>query len=235
VTTIAAPVASGSVHAADGVSSLDAGRLRDRVRRRHTPMPAATRVAGTQEQEMLFTRGSTLRSTIEFLEHELPRAECEAVLARLAPADRALIERVGVTDDVPYRVALSLWRSADEAMHPRDPAWAERAGAEAIHVLGRQLYGGLLQKPTPIEFLTQHISLFQRYYRPGDMKVTEFAPGRATARLLGFEPGDSLFCRRLSGGWRSVIEIAGGVEPVVEHARCSLEGDMFCEWVIRWK
>ncbi len=228
--------ASGeSALASAGIPHLDASGLRAIVRRRHTPIPAGGRLAGTEEHGMLYTRGSTLRSTMEFLARAAGEAGCVAVLSRLTSEERAVVERAALTDDVAYSVALALWRSADVTMRPIDPRWAEHAGAEAIRVLGMQLYAGLLQKPGPVQFLTQHISLFQRYYRPGDMKVTEYAPGRATARLVGFEPGDTLFCRRLSGGWASVIEIAGGKDTTVEHARCSLEGDMFCEWVIRWK
>jgi hypothetical protein len=195
----------------------------------------ATPVSGSEEHTMFYTRGSTLHSTIEYLERVLSPSACETVLARLAPEERELLSRVAVTDDVPYHVALSLWRSADLALSSLDPQWAERAGAEAIRVRGMQLYKGLLQKPTPLEFLTQHISLFQRYYRPGDMKVTERTTGRATARLIGFEPGDRLFCRRLTGGWLAAIEIAGAREPMVTHARCVLEGDLFCEWEVRWR
>lgn len=184
---------------------------------------------------VLFTRGSTLRSTLEYLERTLSPGEREAVLSRLSPSARSLVESAGVTDDVSYQVALDLWRSADVALAPKDPQWAEHAGAEAIRLRGMQLYSGLLLKPTPEDFLAQHISLFQRYYRPGDMKVAERAPGRAVARLVGFEPGDPLFCRRLSGGWLAAIEIAGGKDPVVHHARCVMEGDLFCEWEVRWK
>jgi hypothetical protein len=184
---------------------------------------------------MFYTRGSTLLSTMEYLQHVLPDAQRDEVLARLGPEERELLARVGLTDDVPYTVALHLWRSADRALAMVDPHWAERAGAESIRVRGMQLYSGLIQKPTPMEFLAQHISLFQRYYRPGDMKITERTPGRATARLVGFEPGDTLFCRRLTGGWGAAIEIAGGHDAVVSHPRCVMEGDLFCEWEVRWR
>jgi len=96
---------------------------------------------------MLFTRGSTLRSTVEFLAHALPAEECERVLARLTPSDRALVEHASVTDDVPYEVALNLWRSADLALAAIDPAWAEHAGAESIRVRGVQLYSVCCSSP----------------------------------------------------------------------------------------
>lgn len=217
------------------VPGVDACTLRDRVRRRHSPRVGIERIVGIQEALVLFTRGSTLRSTLEYLGHVLSPTALETVLERLSPSDRMLVEGAAVTADVPYEVALNLWRSADIALAPIDPQWAERAGAEAIRVRGMQLYGGLLLKPSPEEFLAQHISLFQRYYRPGDMKVAERAAGRATARLIGFEPGDNLFCRRLSGGWLAAITIAGGKAPVVNHARCVMEGDPFCEWEVKWR
>ena len=218
-----------------GVTSPGAGALRALVHSRHA-VPSASRDGGRQkEQTMFYTRGSTLQSTVEYLRHALEPTEFETVLARLAADERAQIEHASVTDDVPFQVALALWRSADRALGVVDPQWAERAGAEAIRVRGMQLYSGLIQKPTPVEFLAQHISLFQRYYRPGDMKVTDRSPGRATARLVGFEPGDRLFCRRLTGGWLAAIEIAGAREPQVTHARCVLEGDPFCEWEVRWR
>ena len=184
---------------------------------------------------MFYARGSTLHSTMEYLAHALSPEAREAVLARLSAEERALVETAAVTDDVPYRVALNLWRSADKELADIDPRWAELAGAEAIRVRGMQLYAGLIQKPTPDDFLTQHISLFQRYYRPGDIKVTERTTGRATVRMLGFEAGDPLFCRRLTGGWLAGIEIAGAREAQVTHARCVLDGDLFCEWEVRWK
>ncbi len=184
---------------------------------------------------MFYTRGSTLRSTMEFLERELSATELAEVLGRLAPDERALLESAGLTEDVPFTVALSLWRSADRVLGAVQPDWPEHAGAESIRVRGMQLYSGLIQKPTPLEFLAGHISLFQRYYRPGNMIVAERTTGRATARLVGFEPGDQLFCRRLTGGWLAAIEIAGGRDADVTHPRCVLEGDPFCEWDVRWK
>ena len=184
---------------------------------------------------MFYTRGLTLRSTIDYLEQALPPNDFALVLSRLSDEERSWLARASLTDDVPYAVALSLWRSADEALCHVDPQWAEHAGAESIRVRGMQFYSGLLKKPTPVEFFAQHISLFQRYYRPGNMLITERAVGRATARMVGFQAGDRLFCRRLTGGWLAGMQIAGGREPSVDHARCVLDGDLFCEWEVRWK
>ena len=218
-----------------GAAARGAGALRAKMHRRHTAPVYAVPDGETLEKEMFYTRGSTLHSTLEYLQHALSASAYDEVLARLTASDRRLLSSAAVTDDVPYSVALNLWRSADIALGPINPQWAEHAGAEAIRVRGLKLYGGLLQKPTPLEFVTGHISLFQRYYRPGDMRVTEKVAGRAITRLEGFEPGDRLFCRRLTGGWRAAIEIAGGHNAQVTHARCVMEGDLFCEWDIRWK
>ena len=49
---------------------------------------------------MLYTRGSTLRSTMEFLGRALDAERVETVLARLAPAERATVETTSVTADV---------------------------------------------------------------------------------------------------------------------------------------
>ena len=182
----------------------------------------------------MFTRGSTVRSTVEFLRDLAPDG-VEAVLSGLRPADRKMVEAVGDTDELPYRIALALWHGADALLGAHDPRWIDRSGSWAIEQAGMRLYGGLIRKPSPLEFLTQHISLFHLYYRPGDMVVVEQSAGRAVMRLVGFEPGDTLFCRRLSGGWTAALRIAGGKDVRAVHNRCSLEGDLFCEWELRWK
>ena len=182
----------------------------------------------------MFTRGSTVRSTIDFLQDLLP-AGVDGILNSLTPADRRTIKRVGDTDEIPYRVALALWRAVDRAIGRKDPHWIDRSGSWAIERAGMRLYSGLIKKPSPIEFLTQHISLFHLYYRPGDMVAVEQGVGRAVMRLVGFEPADTLFCRRLGGGWLAALRIAGGRDVTSIHNRCSLEGDAFCEWELCWK
>jgi hypothetical protein len=96
------------------------------------------------------------------------------------------------------------------------------------------MYGGILKKKDPTEFLTQSVSLFRLYYHPGDMTVVENAHGRAVLRLIGFDGRTPLFCRRQVGGLTKALEIAGGESPVVRHVRCALEGDAFCEWELSW-
>ena len=194
---------------------------------------ASTFLAAQTGHEM-FTRGSTVRSTIDFLQDLLP-AGVDDVLNSLTAADRRTIKRVGDTDEIPYRVALALWRAVDRAIGRKDPHWIDRSGSWAIERAGMRLYSGLIKKPSPIEFLTQHISLFHLYYRPGDMVAVEQGVGRAVMRLVGFEPADTLFCRRLGGGWLAALRIAGGRDVTSIHNRCSLEGDPFCEWELCWK
>jgi len=180
------------------------------------------------------TKGSVIRSTLEFL-RTVPGADTvERVMARLGADERSHIERVDATAEVPYVLVRSLWQAADGVVRESDPEWMERAGAFSIQSTGVQLYSGILKKSNPIEFLTQSVSLFRLYYRPGDMEVVYEAPGTAVLRLVGFDAQTTLFCRRQTGGLSCALTIAGGVKPRVRHVRCAVEGDAFCEWELDW-
>lgn len=185
-------------------------------------------------QKQMLARGSTVSSTLEFLRELTGKEGVAATLGAMAPGDRRLVSNVRDKDDVPYRALLALWRAADETLGESDPHWIERSGSWAIEQGGMRSYSGLIRKPSPIEFLTQQISLFHLYYRPGDMVVVEQGKGRAVVRLVDFQPSDTLFCRRLSGGWVAALRIAGGKDVSCVHSRCSLEHDLFCEWELRW-
>ena len=184
---------------------------------------------------MALAKGSTLRATMEFVRADKGAEVLERALGRLPAARRAQVERSASTDEVPFELALALWRAVEAEIGPADAAWMERAGAQSIESSGVQLYGGILRKANPTEFLTQGVSLFRLYYSPGNMEVVEAEPGRAVLRLVGFDAADPLFCRRQTGGLRRAVGLAGGAEPTARHVRCAVEGDAFCEWEVRWK
>lgn len=182
-------------------------------------------------------KGSTILSTLEFLGTEKGSKVIDSVLAKLPREDRARIEQTTATEEVPFSLPARLWRTIDTEIGEDDPTWAERAGAFSIQLRGVQLYGGLLKKSTPAEFLTQSVSLYNLFYHAGDMEVVEEEQNRAVLRLVGFESSerDGLFCKRQSGGLERAVSIAGGRNPRVRHVRCSIEGDAFCEWDLRWE
>lgn len=179
-------------------------------------------------------KGSTVRSTLDFLGTRFGADASGRVTAALPPAVAQQLQRVSATDELPYLSLVALWTAADTVVAERAPAWAEESGAHSIESVGVQMYGGILRKTTPRAFLTQSISLFRLYYHPGDMEVVEDAAGRAVLRLVDFDPVTRLFCRRQTGGLRRAIEIAGGGTARVRHVRCSIEGDAFCEWELHW-
>ena len=179
-------------------------------------------------------RGSTLLATLRFVEESWSGERREAVLARLDPQERRRVEEAVPTDELPFDLNVALWRAVEEEVGGETPDWPERAGAFSIASSGQEHYGGILRKASPREFLTQPVSLFRLYYAPGDMEVVREEAGRVVLRLTGFDGVDPLFCRRLTGGLQRSLELAGGEEPSVRHVRCSVEGDAFCEWDLRW-
>jgi hypothetical protein len=179
-------------------------------------------------------KGSTLRSTLRYVEAEHGADAAAGVLERLPADERRRVEAAGPMEEIPVELLRALWDAVEAAIGRRDPGWPEKSGAYSIQSMGVQLYGGILRKRDPLEFLSQPVSLFRLYYQPGNMEVVESEPGRAVLRLVGF-PGDPVFCRRQTGGLLRAVELAGGVHPTARHVRCSVEGDAFCEWELRWE
>ncbi len=182
----------------------------------------------------LYAKGSTFQTTVEFVRAEYGAALLARVLHDVSPETRLIAENVSATDEVDYEQLTELWIAADAIVGELDPGWMERAGAFSIGLRGAQMYGGILRKKDPSEFLTQSISLFRLYYHPGDMELVEHTPGRAVIRLVGFESRTALFCRRQTGGLVKALELAGGEHPSTRHVRCALEGDAYCEWELAW-
>lgn len=184
---------------------------------------------------MARAKGSVLIATCRFLEEEGGESLLEEVLGRLAPEERRRVEAAEPTDEVPFTLPLALWEAADAVLGREDPGWMERAGAFSIEGAGRASYAGILRKESPRTFLTQPVSLFRLYYHGGDMEVVRQEPGHVVLRLVGFDEAALPFCRRQTGGLRRALELAGGRDTAVEHVRCAVEGDAFCEWDLRWK
>ncbi|HEU0299596.1 MAG TPA: hypothetical protein VFR37_09085 [Longimicrobium sp.] len=185
----------------------------------------------TQQQ----AKGSTLRSTLAFVRATAGEDAVERVLARVPADDRARVQAASQTEEVPLELLLALWHGVQEEIGAEHPDWPERSGAFSIGNAGVEHYRGILLKKSPAEFLLQRVSLFRLFYQPGNMEVVEEEPGRAVLRLVGFDPTERTFCRRQTGGLLRSIELAGGAAPAVRHVRCSLEGDAFCEWELRWQ
>jgi hypothetical protein len=182
----------------------------------------------------LQAKGSTFRTSVDFVRAEYGDAVFARVAASLSPEARAAVDSAVATDELDYELLRELWTATDALVGAADPGWMERAGAFSIGLRGAQMYGGILRKKDPNEFLTQSISLFKLYYHPGDMVVVEHTQGRAVLRLVGFESRTTLFCRRQTGGLTKAIELAGGDHAATRHVRCELEGDAFCEWELTW-
>lgn len=182
------------------------------------------------------TKGSTVHSTLAFITARYGADCCDRVLQSLPPEEQRAIRLVTPTEEIAYERVVHLWDAIERQLAgvAERGDWADAAGAASIGSYGVQLYGGILRKATPRDFLTQSISLFRLYYQPGDMEVVADTPGQAVLRLVGFDARTRLFCRRLTGGLREAVSLAGGEAPSVRHVRCAIDGDAFCEWELRW-
>ena len=184
---------------------------------------------------MAQAKGSTLIATMDFVRAEKGPEVLASVMARIGEDDRRQIEGSSPTAEIPFDLVVKLWHAVDDEIRETDPTWVERSGGHSIEFTGVRLYGGILRKASPVEFLTQRVSLFRLYYHPGNMEVVEEDEEYAVLRLVGFDQADPLFCRRQTGGLSRALREAGGLEPETSHVRCVSEGDAFCEWELRWR
>lgn len=178
-------------------------------------------------------RGSTARATLAFIRHTAGESALRRILGRLSTAEREDVTSAALNEEIPYASLFALWVAADEVMALDEGDWMVASGAFAIESAAER-YGGLLRKESPMEFLTQSVSLFRLYYAPGDMVVVQSGEGRAVLRLVGFESLGTRFCRRQTGGLQRAAELAGGRSVRTRHVRCEHEGDAFCEWELVW-
>jgi hypothetical protein len=179
-------------------------------------------------------RGSTAQATLDYIRAAHGEDAARAILGKLGSAERKQLETAGTTGYISYDRLIALWKAADAYLGETHPDWVEAAGAFAIESLGQRLYGGLLHKASPTEFVTQSVSLFNLYYPQGTMEAVEVERDRAVLRLSDFDTPGRLFCGRQTGGLREATRIAGGRDVRARHVRCVSEGDAFCEWEVRW-
>lgn len=213
---------------------------------RRTKSPAASAGASSAsvdesiDASTQLAKGSTLRATLAFVDSVAGADAVARVLQALPAAARPRVQAAAPTDEFPFALWTALSAATDAVIGAEVPDWPERAGAHAIDSFGVQLYGGILRKASPLEFVTQSVSLFRLFYHPGDMKVVEQEVvgergGRVVLRLVGFGHDSPIFCRRQTGGLEQALRLAGGTRPDVRHVRCALVGDAFCEWALRWE
>lgn len=187
-----------------------------------------------RDQTLPLARGSAARTTLDYIREIHGDETLATVLSRVEASVRDEVTAVETTAYVPYGHVVALWEAAESVLGGSQPRWMEQAGGYAIGSLGQQLYGGLLKKASPEEFVTQSVSLFQLYYSQGDVMPVEVERGRSVLRLVGFDALGPLFCRRQTGGLTRATELAGGRDVAVRHVRCTHEGDAFCEWEVCW-
>jgi hypothetical protein len=183
---------------------------------------------------MAVAKGSALLATLRFVEASYGTEMRERVVEGLTGDQQAQLARLSPTDEIPFRMLLDIWHAVERVVGAQDAEWMEKSGAHSIDSMGTQMYGGIVRKASPSEFLNQPIKLFRLYYHSGDMQIVEEGAGRAVIRLVDFDEPDLLFCRRQTGGLRRALEIAGGKATRVRHVRCANLGDAFCEWEMIW-
>ena len=155
----------------------------------------------------MYCKGSVVRSTLAFVRAERGNGMVAQLLESLPADRRQRLTAAEPTEEIPFAFVRELWEAVNALLGASDPKWSERAGAFSIESAGVQFYGGILKKSNPTEFLTQSVSLFRLFYRPGDMEAVFAEPGAAVLRLVGFDAGSLRIAVQTSGNATATGEI----------------------------
>ena len=110
---------------------------------------------------MAVAKGSALLATLGFVKDQFGSAVLQQIVDRLPAAEQEIIRSASATREIAFSLLLDVWRASDAVLRVRDHEWMERAGAHSIDSMGTQLYGGIVRKATPLEFLNQRIRLVE--------------------------------------------------------------------------
>jgi hypothetical protein len=179
-------------------------------------------------------KGSVYESTRAFVQHDFGAPAVERILAALPSADRELLSSVTAIAWIPVEPVLAFHQELENQFGGNDRTLAERAGRFSAGWSMNSVLKMFVRLRSPLWLVDKGASVWSRYHDSGRWEVQPEASG-FVGRLFDFQVKDPLFCARLRGWLRGVVELTGGNEAEVLETRCRCRGHDHCAFLTNWK
>ena len=181
-------------------------------------------------------KGVSIKSTVEFLKVRLGEAGLAKLIEGMT-ADEAATLKDSILPSSWYEFSLlrKLMTLAEGkvALPPgRSLAW--ELGRFSAEEALRGIYK-LFFKVADMGFIVKKAAyLFPTLYDSGELELVESRPNGAIMRIKNFDEPCQEFCDRMQGWMERTVELTGRKHATIEHPKCRVRGDAYCEYHGRW-
>lgn len=182
-------------------------------------------------------KGSVLIARLNLLTKQGGAGRVQAVLQRLSPADRKVLE--GVIMPIgwyPLELNLRLDAAIAEVLSPRDrnKAFIDMGRASAEDNLNGP-HHVFIRKGDPHFLLSHAPEIYRLYYAVGSRTYEKTGARSGVLRTLGAESVTPEDCLTIIGWYQRAIEMSGGRDVRIDHTRCRARGNGHCEYLCAWE
>jgi hypothetical protein len=184
---------------------------------------------------MANSKGTVLLHVRTFVTTRFSEGAWRAVVASLAPADRATLQSVVGTSWYDAELQVRLFRATDQVCGRGDLAVIDALGAyEAEQDLTR-IHRLFFRFANPAYVLEKAAEYWTRFHDTGRWKIERTGQTSAAGALSGFALTDVAYCVYLRAYIERLFHLAGSVESSVAHGACRSRGDHACVFSGSWR
>jgi hypothetical protein len=181
------------------------------------------------------TRATTFTAYKKFLAKHYGSDSWDKLVSSLSPEDQLVIKQSVPISWIDLEVKLRLSRAMDSMFGNKDGALLSdfaRFEAELDLNSAQRIF---LRFANPAYLLEKGAQLWSRYHNWGKYEVERISKTSAKSILHGNNTNDPLFCHQHCGYIQRLVELVGGKNVIVVHAKCTSKGNGPCEFVVTWE
>lgn len=194
-------------------------------------------MAGTDERPGTRIKGASLLARLEYVTERGGPELLERVLARLAAADRKLLEDRPLPGSFfPLALNERLDEAIAHAVNPLDLVGVYRElGRASANKNLQKFHAIFLRGQNPHAVLEGFPAVRGTYYSDGTASYDRTSDTSGILRVKGASSHSLPDCESTAGYFERAIELVGAKQAKVELARCRGCGDALCEFRCGWR